>query len=135
MDRGACLHYHSAMTRVRPREPVSVAHEKAVAVQDEVRHAKDNLHDANEALADTVVDSTPTKEDVEAALVQNLQVEGQLQDAVKELEVVTDLLKVAEQENAAYRDQAAAAGRRSGEGIKSVLAHLNPPPDRRNLNR
>jgi protein involved in temperature-dependent protein secretion len=122
------------MTRVRHREPVAAAHQKAVAVQDEVRQAKDNLHDANEALADTVVDSTPTKEDVEAALVQNLQVEGQLQDAVKELEVVTDLLKVAEQENAAYRDQAA-AGRRSGEGIKSVLAHLNPPPDRRNLSR
>lgn len=135
MDRGGCLHYHSAMTRIRPREPVAAAHEKAVAVQDEVRQAKDNLHDANEALADTVVDNAPTKEDVEAALVQNLQVEGQLQDAVKELQVVTDLLKVAEQENAAHRDQAAAAGRRSGEGIKSVLAHLNPQPDRRNLSR
>lgn len=117
------------MTRVPRREPVSAAHEKAVAVQDEVQQAKDNLHDANEALADTVVDSAPTKETVEAALVQNLQVEGQLQDAVKELQVVTDLLKVAERENAAHREQGAAAGRRSGEGIDSVLAHLGTPGD------
>jgi protein involved in temperature-dependent protein secretion len=95
-----------------------------VAVQDEVLEAKENLHDANEALADSVMDNEPTKETVAAALVQNLQVEGQLQDAVEELQVVTDLLKVAEKENAAFRDAAAAAGRRSGEGIASVLAHL-----------
>lgn len=135
MDPGSAKHYDAAVSSMPRPETVSVAHEKAVAVQDEVRQAKENLHDANEALADAVDDSTPTKEDVEAALVQNLQVEGQLQDAVKELEVVTDLLKVAERENAAYRDEAAAAGRRSGEGIHSVLAHLNGPADRKNLSR
>lgn len=132
MDPGTLKYYHGAMSLILPREPVSVAHEKAVEVQDDVRLAKENLHDANEALADTVVDSEPTKETVEAALVQNLQVEGQLRDAVKELQVVTDLLKVAERENAAYRDEAA-AGRRSGEGMKSVLKHLGAPSG--NINR
>lgn len=127
------MHYHRTMSAKRPRQPVSLAHEKAVAVQDEVQQAKENLHDANEALADTVTDSTPTKESVEAALVQNLQVEGQLQDAVKELQVVTDLLKVAERENAALRDEGAEAGRRSGEGIQSVLAHLGNSAARDNL--
>lgn len=127
------MYYHRLMSMIQFRQPLSVAHEKAVAVQDEVQQAKENLHDANEALADTVAESTPTKESVEAALVQNLQVEGQLQDAVRELEVVTDLLEVAERENAALRDEGAAAGRRSGEGIQSVLAHLSASPDPRNL--
>ncbi|MEJ5992441.1 hypothetical protein WG902_20745 [Ramlibacter sp. PS3R-8] len=121
------------MSAKHPRQSVSVAHDKAVAVHGDVQQAKENLHDANEALADAVVDSEPTKETVEAALVQNLQVEGQLQDAVKELEVVTDLLKVAERENATLRDESAAAGRRSGEGIQSVLAHLGDLPGRENL--
>ena len=112
------------MTAIVPRHSVSVAHEKAVAVQEEVSQAKDNLHDANEVLADSVMESEPTKETVAAALVQNLQVEGQLQDAVEELQVVTDLLKTAEKENAALRDAAAIAGRRSGEGTASVRAHL-----------
>jgi hypothetical protein len=112
------------MTAIVPRQSVSVAHDKAVAVQDDVQQAKENLHDANEALADAVVESEPSKSTVAAALVQNLQVEGQLQDAVQELQVVTDLLKVAEKENAVLRDDAAGAGRRSGEGIASVLAHL-----------
>lgn len=111
------------MTAIVPSNPVSVAHEIAVAVQEDVSQAKDNLHDANEVLADCVMESEPTKETVAAALVQNLQVEGQLQDAVEELQVVTDLLKVAEKENAVLRD-AVVAGRRSGEGTASVLAHL-----------
>lgn len=123
MDPMDGMVYHLAMSTIVPRPPVSVAHDKALAVQDDVQQAKENLRDANEALADAVVESEPSKSTVAAALVQNLQVEGQLQDAVEELQVVTDLLKVAEQENAAFRD-AAAAGRRSGEGIASVLAHL-----------
>ena len=132
MDRASSKVYHVTMAAIIPRPSVSVAHDKAVAVQEDVLQAKENLHDANEALADAV-DGEPTKSTVAAALVQNLQVEGQLQDAVEELQVVTDLLKVAEKENAAYRDEAAAAGRRSGEGTASVLAHLGVSS--RNLSR
>lgn len=119
-----------------PHKPVTVAHEKAVAVQDDVREAEANLHDANEALADTVDGTVPTKESVEAALVQNLQVEGQLHAAVKELQVVSDLLKVAQEEKAAHDDEdAAVAGHRSGEGVDSVIEHLASTAGRRTLNR
>jgi hypothetical protein len=91
------------------------------------------LHDANEALAETVVDSVLTKENIQAALVQSLQVEGQLQDAVKELQVVTDLLKVAEQEKAAHNGDVTLAGRRSGEGVDSVLDHMRASARRKEV--
>jgi hypothetical protein len=44
--------------------------------------AKADLHAANEALADTVVGTVVTKQSSDAALVQNLHIEGQLHDAV-----------------------------------------------------
>ena len=49
-----------------------------------------------------LIDHTELLDDFDqtAALVQNLQVEGQLHDAVQELQVVTELLKTAEQEKA-----------------------------------
>jgi hypothetical protein len=124
------------MVPLRPHKPVTVAHEKTVALQDDVRNAEADLHDANEALADTVVGSIVTKESVEAALVQNLHVEGQLHDAVKELQVVTDLLKVAEGEKAAHDHEGVTmAGRRSGEGVNSVLEHMSASTRRKDLDR
>jgi hypothetical protein len=101
---------------LRTRKPVTIARIKATAVQGNVRNAEANLREANEQLADTVVGAVVTKEAVDAALVQNLRVESQLHDAVKELEVVTDLLKAAEQEKAPHG--------RSGEGVNSVRQHL-----------
>ncbi|MDB5955293.1 hypothetical protein [Ramlibacter sp.] len=113
------------MHPLRPGKPVTVAHEKTVAVKDDVRQAEEDLHATNETLADTVVGTIVTKESVEAALVQNLHIEGQLHDAVKELQVVTDLLKVAEQEKSAHdSEDVTMAGRRSGEGVDSVLQHM-----------
>jgi hypothetical protein len=124
------------MAPLRPHKPVTIAHEKTVAVQDDVRHAEADLHDANEALADTVVGSIVTKESVEATLVQNLHIEGQLHDAVKELQVVTDLLKVAEEEKAAHdHEDVTMAGRRSGEGVNSVLEHMGASARRKGLKR
>ncbi|WP_377371957.1 hypothetical protein [Ramlibacter ginsenosidimutans] len=120
------------MIPARPRKAVSVAHEKTVVLRDDVRQAEASLHEANDALADTVVGSIVTKETVEAALVQNLQVEGQLHDAVKELEVVSDLLKVAEAEKAAHeQEDARRAGRHSGEGAESVLEHMKALAERK----
>jgi hypothetical protein len=110
-----------------------MARDKAVAVQDEVRNAEADLHDTNETLADTVSGSVVTKDDIRAALVQNLQVENQLHDAVKELQVVTDLLKVAERERAAHEGGASSAAGRSGEGVDSVLKHLPASPGREDL--
>ena len=124
------------MVPLRPRKPVTVAHEKTVAVQDDVRQAEADLHEANDTLADTVVGTIVTKESVEAALVQNLHVEGQLHDAVKELQVVTDLLAAAEQEKAAHENEdITLAGRRSGEGVQSVLEQMSASARRKDLNR
>jgi hypothetical protein len=124
------------MKSVRPKKPVTVAHEKTVAVQQDVRQAEAALHDANEALAETVVGTIVTKQSVEAALIENLQVEGQLHDAVKELQVVTDLLKVAEEEKAAHDDEdVTMAGRRSGEGVDSVLEQMSASARRKSLDR
>lgn len=120
------------MIPARPRKAVSVAHEKTVVLRDDVRQAEASLHEANDALADTVIGSIVTKETVEAALVQNLQVEGQLHDAVKELEIVSDLLKVAEAEKTAHeQDDASKAAGRSGEGVESVLEHMKSLPERK----
>ncbi len=124
------------MAQLPASKSVAVAHEKTVALQNDVRQAEADLHDANDALADTVVGTIVTKESVEAALLQNLHVEGQLHDAVKELQVVTDLLRVAEQEKASPDDgDGTRAGRRSGEGTHSVLEHMTASAGRKNLNR
>jgi hypothetical protein len=124
------------MAPLRPTKPVTVAHDKTVEVQDDVRQAEADLHDTNEALADTVVGSIVTKESIQAALVQNLHVESELHDAVRELQVVTDLLKVAEQEKAGLEDgDVTMAGRRSGEGVRSVLAQMRASARRRDLKR
>ena len=109
------------MAPVRSRQPVIAARIKTTAVQGNVRRAEADLRDANEQLADTVVGEVVTKEALDAALVQNLHVESQLHDAVKELQVVTDLLKTAEEEKGHPGDSGSG---RSGEGVKSVLKHL-----------
>ena len=113
---------------------VTVARMKTAAVQDDVRQAEADLHDANETLADTSVGTIVTKESVQAALVQNLHVEGQLHDAVKELAVVTELLKTAEEEKA-YRDGdgPTMAGRRSGEGVDSVIQQMAASARRKDI--
>jgi hypothetical protein len=123
------------MQPLRSHKPVTVAHEKTVAVQDDVRQARADLHEANETLTDSMAGAVVPKEKVEAALVQNLQVEDQLHDAVKELEVVTELLKVAEQDKATHTgEDVTMAGRRSGEGVESVLQHMAAASRRKNLN-
>ena len=48
-------------------------------------------------------------------------------NAVQELRVVTDLLKTAEDDKAKL-EQAVTAGHRSGEGVESVIAHLQIAP-------
>lgn len=117
-----------------PRKAVTVARMKTAALQDDVRQAEAELHDANEVLADTTVGTIVTKETVQAALLQNLNVEGQLHDAVKELQVVTDLLKTAEEEKALREgEDSTPAGRRSGEGVNSVLEQMTAASRRKDL--
>jgi hypothetical protein len=107
------------MVPSQSRKPVTAARIKTAAVQGNVRQAEAELRETNEQLAESVVGTVLTQEAVDAALVQNLHVESQLHDAVKELQVVTDLLKTAEQEKAPHG--------RSGEGVNSVLEHLDLP--------
>ena len=93
-----------------------------------MREAERELHEANGDLAaSATVGSVVTAESVRAALVQNINVEGQLHEAVEELRVVTDLLKTAEEDKAKL-EQAVTAGHRSGEGVESVMAHLQIAP-------
>ena len=109
---------------------------KTAALQDDVRQAEAELHDANEVLADTTVGTIVTRETVQAALLQNLNVEGQLHDAVKELQVVKELLKTAEEGKALRESEdSTLAGRRSGEGVDSVLEHMTAAARRKDLPR
>ena len=82
-------------------KPVTVARIKTAKVQSDMRQAESELHEANEDLAESSTrGATVTREDVQAALVQNIAVEGQLHDAVEELRVVTELLQTAEEDTA-----------------------------------
>ncbi|HEY8356843.1 MAG TPA: hypothetical protein VIL30_05215 [Ramlibacter sp.] len=123
------------MAPIRPHKPLTAAHAKTVALQEDVQRAKAELQEANETLSDAVVGTIVTKESVQAALVQDLQVEGQLHEVAKELQAVTELLKVAEHENAVLRenDDGTMAGRRSGEGVNSVMEHMTAAARRRTL--
>jgi uncharacterized protein YPO0396 len=113
------------MAPTRSSKPVTVARIKTAAVQGSVRQAEAELRESNEQLADTEVGTVLTKEAMDAALVQNLHVEGQLHEAVKELQVVKELLKTAEQERASPGAEGTAVpGQRSGEGVGSVLEHM-----------
>lgn len=108
------------------RKHVTVARAKTAKVMTDIRDAEDTLHEANEVLSKAQVD----KNEVNTVLEQNVAVEAQLHDAVNELKVVTDLLKSAEADKAKDGAQQV-PGNRSGEGIDSVIEHLNvrPRPD------
>jgi hypothetical protein len=126
--------YDRCMASPDPRKSVAIARIKTAAVQNDVQQAEADLHDANEVLADTVEGTVATRESLQAALVQNLNVEGQLHDAVKELQVVKDLLNAAEGgKPPREREESTVAGRRSGEGADSVLEHMNSAAKRKDL--
>ena len=118
------------------RRPVTAARVKTAQVQKDVRTAESELHEANSILSDSRVGSLVTRESVQAALNQSVNVETQLHDAVAELQVVTDLLKVAEEEKAS-RDSAdgTMAGRRSGEGLDSVMEQMSAVAQRQEESR
>ena len=108
-------------------KPISVARTKTEKVHSEMQEAEADLHAANNVLAENTVGHVVTKADVQAALEQNQQVEDQLHDAVRELKVVTKLLKVAEAEKT---QRGSDAGKRSGEGAESAMEHLRAAMDK-----
>lgn len=109
-------------------KPVTLARIKTAKVGNDMRKAERDLHKANGNLAESAtVGSVVTADSVRAALVQNINVEGQLHEAVEELRVVTDLLKTAEDDKAKL-ERVVTAGHRSGEGAESVIAHLPTAP-------
>lgn len=103
--------------------PVSFARAKAKKVQSDMAVAEAELHDSNAVLANAAVGPVPTTESVDAAVKQNVNVEEKLHAAVQELDVVNELLKVADAKNAEH-DKQAVAGRRSGEGLASVIDQM-----------
>lgn len=113
-----------------PNRPVSVARSKTKKVEHDIRVAEAELHESNQLLADTVVGTAATAASVKAAVAQNVEVEEKLHDAVAELATVNALLKVAEAKNAGAEEDTS-AGHRSGEGIKSVMDHLQGGARRR----
>ena len=104
------------------RKHVTTARAKTAKVMTDIRDAEDTLHDSNEVLSQAQIDKT----EVNQVLQQNVAVEAQLHNAVEELKVVTDLLRTAEADKA--RDSLQSAGNRSGEGVDSVIEHLNTRP-------
>jgi len=108
-------------------KPIAVARTKTEKVHSEMQEAEADLHAANNVLAENTVGHVVTKADVQAALEQNQQVEEQLHDAVRELKVVTKLLKVAEAEKT---QRGSDAGKRSGEGAESAMEHLRAAMDK-----
>jgi hypothetical protein len=111
-----------------PPKPVTAAREKTGALQGDLRRAEAGLHEANVALAQTAAGTMATRQSVEEAHAQGVQVEADLHDAVQELQVVTDLLMVAEEEIASHDRDSGSAGHRSGNGVESVMAQMNASP-------
>lgn len=106
-----------------PNKPVSVARTKTTKVQHDIGVAEAKLHHSNQVLETNLVGTASTKASIKAAVARNVEVEEKLHAAVDELAVVAALLKTAEAKAAQTGDDAV-AGRRSGEGIDSVIAHL-----------
>lgn len=111
-------------------KPVSVARTKTKKVQHDIAGAEAKLHESNQVLANACVGTVSTQASVKAAVAHNVDVEKKLHDAVDELAVVSALLKTAEAKNAGTGEDAG-AGHRSGEGIDSVIAHLEGANSRR----
>lgn len=113
-----------------PYKPVSVARAKTTKVQHDIAVAEAKLHGSNQVLANADAGTVSTEASVKAAVAHSVDVEKKLHDAVDELAVVSALLKTAEARHAG-NGEGAAAGHRSGEGLDSVIAHLEGAGGRR----
>jgi hypothetical protein len=99
---------------------VAAAGRKADKVQRKLHEAEAELHTANQILVKAV--PTRDNDDIDAAVEQNVAAEGKVHDAVEELEVVKELL--ADSEAPAGMEKDPGAQGRSGQGVKSLIAHL-----------
>jgi hypothetical protein len=109
------------------RKPVAAARLRTQKVQRGVRKAEVKLHDSNTDLLELSADELIPGEELRTCVEKSLQVEVKLHKAVNELEAVSSLLATAEDEIALLLDKskdATMAGKRSGEGLSSVLEHI-----------
>lgn len=109
------------------KKPVAAARLRTQKVQRGVRKAQVKLHDSNTDLLELSADEVIPGEQLRTCVEKSLQVEVKLHRAANELEVVTNLLATAEDEIALLlckSKDAPAAGKRSGEGLSSVLEHI-----------
>lgn len=83
-----------------PGRPLFRARQKATKVRQQLEVASAELGLTNAVLDENLPDSVKHSSDVQRALSQNEAIEGKVQEAADELQVVTDLLaeEVAERE-------------------------------------
>jgi phosphoglycerate-specific signal transduction histidine kinase len=84
----------------RPSQPLYRARQKTGKVRDQLEVASAELGLTNAVLGNSLPDSVKQSSDVRRALSQNEAIEGKVQEAADELQVVKDLLEeeVAERE-------------------------------------
>ena len=102
---------------------VSAAGRKAKRVQRKLQEAEAELHTANEILVEAV--PANDKENIEAALEQNAAAKEKVHEAAEELEVVNELLSDG---NETATDEPPASKGKTGQGLKSLIHHLNRNP-------
>ena len=102
---------------------VSAAGRKAKRVQRKLHEAEAELHTANEILVEAV--PAHDKESIDAALEQNVAAKEKVHDAAEELEVVNELLSDGDE---AATDEPSASKGKTGQGLKSLIPHLNRKP-------
>jgi hypothetical protein len=101
---------------------VATAGRKADKVQRKLQQAETELHTANKILVKTV--PTRDRKDIDSAVQQNVAAEEKVHEAAEELLVVKELLADADAEAAILGTGITASKGQSGDGIKSLLPHL-----------
>jgi len=99
----------------------ATASRKAEKVQRKLKQAEAELHVANGILVKAV--PTRDRQDIDAALEQNVAAEEKVHEAAEELEVVKELL--ADAEPAIGVEPSETTPGQSGQGVKSLIPHLS----------
>jgi hypothetical protein len=111
---------------------VASAKSKTEKVQEDIERAEAELHLANLVITDKLAESV-SDADLAKAVTHNEMVEEKLQNAGKDLKLVTELLGSEEQDRlkleqslreSGVTDGTSAPGSRTGEGSASVIEHL-----------
>ena len=103
---------------------VSTAGRKTHKVERKLKQAEAELHTANGILVKANAAPARDKQQMDIAVKQNVAAEEKVHEAAEELQVVKELLSEAETEGSARTSAASASTGRSGDGVKSLIPHL-----------